>query len=197
MSAPDSPATARSEAPSQSTAKAGDEASYKTTPQDFLDVLGRLGVAHEVFHHEAVFTVAESHKVKDMLPGAHCRNLALYNKKKHMWLVVAQDSTPIDLKKLDGVLGAGRLSFMQPDRLWDYLGVRAGSVNPFAIMNDVGKDVTIVLDRSMMDQDLVNYHPMINTMSIALTPSGLLKFLEWTGHAPVMLDPALVAPDAA
>lgn len=154
-----------------------------------------LGIAFELFEHEAVFTVAESHKVKGGLKGAHCRNLALYNKKKQMWLVVAQDSTPIDLKKLDAVIGAGRLSFMQPDRLWDYLGVRAGSVNPFAIINDTDNAVTIVLDQSMMDCDLVNYHPMINTMSVALSPADLLRFIASTGHTPLFFAPASVAPD--
>lgn len=172
------------------------ETRFKTTPEAFFKVLDDLSISYETFHHEAVFTVEESHKVAGKVAGAHCRNLVLYNKKKQMWLIVAQDKTPIDLKKLDGVLGSGRLSFVRPERLWDSLGVTQGSVNPFCIMNDTDLKVQIVLDKSMMTQDLVNYHPMVNTMSTALTPDDLLRFIEWTNHTPSYFDPADVAPEA-
>ena len=168
---------------------------FKTSPQDFLKILNDLAIEHETFHHEAVFTVQQSQKVTGLVKGAHCRNLALYNKKKRVWLVVAQDKTAIDLKKLADTLEMGRLSFIRPERLWDCLGVTPGSVNPFCIMNDTDLKVTIVLDQSMMNQSLVNYHPMDNTMSTALTPNDLLKFIEWTGHTPVYFNPEDVQPD--
>lgn len=176
-------------------AKNIDEPSFKTSPQQFMALLDELGISYRNFEHEAVFTVEESHKVTGMVPGAHCRNLALYNKKKQMWLVTLRDQTPIDLKKLEVVLGCGRLSFMRPERLWDALGVRAGSVTPFSIMNDVDQQVTLVLEKEMLDEDLVNYHPMINTMSLALKPSDLLKFVDHTKHRPVLFLKDDVQPD--
>lgn len=173
-----------------------DEAPYKTSPHDLMAHLSALGIAYEVFEHEAVFTVEESHKVAAQVKGAHCRNLALYNKKKQMWLVTLRDQTPLDLKKLEGVLGSGRLSFMRPERLWDVLGVRPGSVTPFSIMNDTDLNVTLVLEEEMLAEDLMNVHPMINTMSLALSPDDLLIFARKTGHEPLRFTAASVAPDA-
>jgi Ala-tRNA(Pro) deacylase len=169
---------------------------FKISPQDLMQALRGLNIEYELFEHEAVFTVEESHKVASTVKGAHCRNLALVNKKKQMWLVTLRDQTPIDLKKLESVLGSGRLSFMRPERLWDYLGVRAGSVTPFAIMNDAEQKVISVLEEEMLQSDLMNVHPMINTMSVALAPADLLKFISHTGHEPLKFTAASVAPEA-
>jgi len=168
---------------------------YKIPPDAFMAALTELSIPFEVFEHEAVFTVEESHKVTGQVPGAHCRNLALYNKKKQMWLVTLRDETQMDLKKLETILNSGRLSFMRPERLWNALGVRAGSVTPFSIMNDTEQNVTLVLEEDMLAEPLVNFHPMINTMSLALAPQDLLRFVEATDHTPVLFSALDVAPD--
>jgi Ala-tRNA(Pro) deacylase len=55
-------------------------------------------------------------------------------------------------------------------------------------MNDKDHQVTVILDADMMQADIVNYHPMENHMTIGLTPADLLKFIEWTGHQPKILN---------
>lgn len=172
------------------------EPPYKITPEALMQRLSQLAIAYELFEHEAVFTVKESHKVAAKVKGTHCRNLALVNKKKQMWLVTLRDQTPVDLKNLEKFLQSGRLSFMRPERLWDYLGVRAGSVTPFAIMNDTHAKVTPVLEEEMLQSDLMNVHPMINTMSLALSPADLKKFIADTGHSPLIFKAAQLAPQS-
>ena len=164
------------------------QAPLPTSPAALLARLDDLGIAYQVFNHEPVFTVAESQHLKASIPGLHCRNLFVRDKKEVMFLVVAPNDTAVDLHKLQENLGCARLSFGSPARLWQYLGVRPGSVCPFAIINDKGNDVTIILDKKMMEADLVCYHPLENNMSITLTPAGLLKFIESCGHKPHILD---------
>lgn len=163
--------------------------------QALLAALADIGVTYNLYHHQPVFTVAESLDIERGMPGAHCRNLFVRDKKETMFLVVAQNETMIDLKKLSGLLACGRLSFGSAERLWQNLGVRPGSVCPFAIMNDKDKIVTIVLDKAMMQNDIVNYHPMENHMTIGLSPADLVKFIKYTGHEPMILDLAPAAPD--
>ena len=112
-----------------------------------------------------------------------------------MFLVVAANRTKIDLKKLSSVLDCGRLSFGSSDRLWQYLGIRQGSVNPFCIMNDTEKVVRIILDQYMMEQKIVNYHPMDNAFTIGLSPADLSSFIEHVDHIPEIVDLTLAAPD--
>ena len=168
------------------------------TPDDLFNLLKSLNIAFAQFSHPALFTVAEGVEIEKNIPGTHCRNLFLKDKKGRMFLVVAANETAIDLKKLGTVLGAsGRLSFGSPERLMTYLGITPGSVCPFTIMNDHQNLVTLVLDAHMMRADIVNYHPLVNTMTVSLSPSDLLRFAAHYAHTPVMFDPHSVRPDAS
>lgn len=166
-----------------------------TSAQQLFTILEILGISYRLYHHQPVFTVAESLDIERDMAGAHCRNLFVRDKKETMFLVVAQNETLIDLKKLPDLLGCGRLSFGSAERLWQNLGVRPGSVCPFSIINDKDKAVTIVLDAAMMQNDIVNYHPMENHMTIGLAPADLVRFIKHTGHEPLILDLSPAAPD--
>ena len=67
------------------------------------------------------------------------------------------------------------------------LGVVPGSVTPFALANDTQGQVRVVLDAVMMQAELVNYHPLTNEATTALTPAELLAFLRSTGHEPAIM----------
>jgi Ala-tRNA(Pro) deacylase len=46
--------------------------------------------------------------------------------------------------------------------------------------------VTVVLDAGMMEHETLNYHPMVNTMTTSIKRADLVKFLESTGHSPLI-----------
>lgn len=166
-----------------------------TSPDALMDRLRELGIEFSLHHHKAVFTVAESEAVDKQIAGTHCRNLFLRDKKKNNFLLVLQNATEVDVKKLPDVIGSDRLSFGSADRLWEYLGVRPGSVCPYSIINDTGHNVKILLDKSMMETEIVNYHPLLNTMTISAKPADLIKFIESTGHTPHIVDLSPAKPD--
>ena len=168
-----------------------------TSPDALMEQLKSMGIEFNFYEHEAVYTVEESEKIDADIPGTHCRNLYLRDKKKKNYLLVLQNATDVDIKKLPSVIGSDRLSFGSADRLWQFLGVRPGSVCPFAIMNDKENQVKILLDKSMMETEIVNYHPLLNTMTIGLKPSDLTKFIESTGHEVHIVDLSSAKPDEA
>ncbi len=158
------------------------------TEQDLLVRLDALGIAYATHRHPAVFTVEEARAHCGHFPGCHCKNLFLKDKKGSLWLVVARDDAPISMKHLDKQIGSARLSFGKPDLLMEVLGVIPGSVTPFALINDGEKRVNVVLDARMMASDLVNYHPLTNEATVALTPDALVAFIRDCGHEPAVLD---------
>lgn len=168
--------------------KCQNEQDLPTSPEQLMANLDDLSIQYQLYHHEAVFTVEESNKVDAGISGTHCRNLFLRDKKKKNYLLVLQNATEVDMKALPSIIGSDRLSFGSADRLWQYLGVRPGSVCPFSIINDTDQKVKLLLDKSMMETDIVNYHPLLNTMTIGLTPADLLKFIESTGHEAHIVD---------
>jgi Ala-tRNA(Pro) deacylase len=155
------------------------------TPADLFAFLDRLGVAHRTVTHAPLFTVEQSRALRGKIPGGHTKNLFLKDKKDALYLVVALEDAAIDLKSLHRRLGAsGRFSFGSADLLRDVLGVAPGAVTPFAAINDTGRRVAVVLDAAMMERDLLNYHPLDNTMTTSIPRQGLVAFLEATGHPP-------------
>lgn len=164
------------------------EPSSPATAESLINYLDDLGIETSTVEHPAVFTVEEARRLRGNLPGAHSKSLFLRNKKGRMWLVVTLEDRTIDLKDLGDRLGAGRLSFGSADRLMRYLGVIPGAVTPFATINDHAGVVHVALDRAMMEMEPLNFHPLDNTKTTAISADGLRRFLEATGHTPELLE---------
>jgi Ala-tRNA(Pro) deacylase len=160
------------------------------TPEALFTRLDALGIAHRTYTHPPVFTVEEAKSLRGALPGAHCKSLFLKDRKGALWLVVALEECRVDLKALADQLGAPRFSFGSAELLHEVLGVRPGSVTPFAAINDSAGRVTVVLQRAMLAHDPLNYHPLENDRTTAIAPGDLVRFLEACGHAPRIVEVA-------
>ena len=166
------------------------------TPDALFARLDALGIAHKSYTHPPVFTVAEAVALRGQLPGGHCKSLFLKDKKGGLWLVVALEERRIDLKRLADALGAPRFSFGNAELLYEVLGVRPGSVTPFALINDEEHRVTVVLDKEMLAHDPLNYHPLENDRTTAIAPADLLRFIAACGHTPRVVDLDVPGPAA-
>ena len=149
--------------------------------------LAALGIAARSYEHAPVFTVAEARACIGHLPGGHTKNLFLKDRKAGLWLVVAEEARKVDLNALARLLGAPRFSFGSPDLLMATLGVPPGSVTPFALMNDTGRRIRVVLDEGLFAFDPLNFHPLRNDRTTAIAPAGLLRFVRACGHDPVVV----------
>lgn len=158
------------------------------TPEELLLYISDLGIETSTMTHPAVYTVEEAKTHRQGLIGAHSKNLFLRDKKGKMFLLTALEDRAIDLKSMRDVLGVRSLSFGSAERLQKYLGVTPGSVTPFGVINDIGGDVTMVLDQGLMNYETLNFHPLINTQTTSISPDGLLAFLESTNHPPMFID---------
>ena len=159
------------------------------SPQDLFARFEQLGIAYTTHAHPPLHTVEESKRLRGELPGGHCKNLFLRDKKRNLFLLVVLEDRPIDLKSLRHALSAaGNLSFGSPETLMEALGVAPGAVTPFALINDQDRRVTVYLDKGMLERDPLNYHPLSNAMTTAIKPADLVRFVEACGHAPRLID---------
>jgi Ala-tRNA(Pro) deacylase len=155
------------------------------SPADLFALLDRLEIPHSTVSHPPLFTVEQSRELRGKIPGGHTKNLFLRDKRGAYYLLVAGEDATIDLKALHRRLGAsGRFSFGSAAALQELLGVEPGSVTPFGAINDVGGKVSVVLDAAMLAHEVLNYHPLVNTMTTSIPRAGLIRFLEACGHPP-------------
>ncbi|HET9160595.1 MAG TPA: prolyl-tRNA synthetase associated domain-containing protein [Caulobacteraceae bacterium] len=138
--------------------------------------------------HEPVFTVGEGQHIKAALPGGHTKNLFLKDGKDQLWLISALGETTIDLKRLPPVIGSARLSFGSAALMEETLGVTPGSVTALALINDAAHRVRFVADTALMEADPVNFHPLTNAATTAISQADFRKFLAALGRQPIVVD---------
>lgn len=158
------------------------------TPDDLYAFLDAHGIAHRTIQHPPVFRVEEGLEIKAAMPGGHTKNLFLKDAKGQLWLISALGETRIDLKALPAVIGSARLSFGNEETLYQALGVRPGSVTVFALINDKAGRVRLVLDKALFDHEIVNFHPLVNSATTAVSSEGLSSFLKALGARPQIVD---------
>lgn len=150
--------------------------------------LAELGIETRTVEHGAVFTVGESDAMGLKIAGAHTKNLFLKDAKDALFLIVANRETTVDLKAVQKRLGAGRLSFGKPELMRSVLGVEPGSVTAFAIMNDTARQVSLVVDATLLVERELNCHPMENTATTTIARDDLMRFFAECGVEPTVLD---------
>lgn len=148
---------------------------------DIYQILDQLKIAYQKYQHPAVYTVEDAEKYDIHLEGAHSKNLFLRNKKAdHYYLIVMESAKRADLKKLTVLLQEDRLSFASPDRLFEYLGVTPGAVSPFALIHDNARSVHVIVDKELLAEQKIGFHPCVNTATLIISTDDFKKFLEWT-----------------
>jgi Ala-tRNA(Pro) deacylase len=154
--------------------------------EELLRFLEELGINYTLHEHEPVFTAEEALKVCGHIPGVHCKNLFLKDRSDALWLVTLPDEKRADLKSLPEKIGSKRLSFGNAALLMDALGVTPGSVTPLALINDEAVRVQPVLDCWMVEQELINLHPLVNTATVTLRTADLMRFFSALGRQPLL-----------
>lgn len=158
------------------------------TRADLIAFLDAHGIAHSTLDHPAVFRVGEGEGIKDALPGGHTKNLFLKDAKGQLWLISALGETAIDLKTLHPVIGSARLSFGNAALMEEALGVTPGSVTALGLINDSDHRVRFVLDAALARADPVNFHPLTNTATTAVSQADFRRFLAALEVEPLIVD---------
>ena len=162
------------------------QASLPVSSDYLIQKFRELGIAFEVFEHEAVKTVAESKKVEKLFlssanGGGHIKNLFLRDAKKKNILLVASQDTKIDLKMIANLIDCKRLSFGSSDRLFDELGVRPGAVTPFSMITGVKNSVELFMQLKLRECKLLYAHPLVNDRTVSISIENLTKFMKEIG----------------
>jgi len=154
-----------------------------------FEFLHRRDIAYQRVDHPAVMTVAEAERLVPAMPGAKAKNLFLRETRSDRFLlVVVPYHRRVDLAALAAALSAGKLSFGSPEQMLDCLGITPGAVSLLALVHDSHHRIALVVDRTLWDADGIQCHPLFNTATLSLDRAGVRRFLQATGHVPLVLD---------
>lgn len=158
------------------------------SPTDLFAFLDAHGIRHKTVDHPATFTVEEGRHLKASMPGGHSKNLFMKDKDGTLVLISAWADSQLRLNQLHKLIGTRRLSFASAELMLDCLGVVPGSVTAFGLLNDTEHRVRFILDAALMSFETVNFHPLVNTATTAISRTDLRRFVEATGHPLTEVD---------
>lgn len=154
-----------------------------TEENSVYDILNLLDIKYKRYEHKAIYTIEEANDLDIEIPGQQCKNLFLRNKKgKVHYLIILDEKKIINLKDLSKKIGSTDLSFASEERLDKYLGLKAGSVTPFGLINDDKKEVIVIIDEKLNKDGLISFHPNVNTATISLSYLDFEKFIKEQGN---------------
>jgi Ala-tRNA(Pro) deacylase len=166
---------------------------YTTAPTDgnrlpkemaVYELLDKLKIPYERIDHDHADTMEACEEIDKRLGVTMCKNLFLRNQQKTtFFLLLIPGDKKFMTKDLSKQLGISRLSFAEPEYMEKYLNITPGSVSILGLMNDKDWDVTLLIDRDVLESEYIGCHPCINTSSMKIKTNDIIKkFLKHTGH---------------
>ncbi len=154
------------------------------TRNDVFEALTEGGFRFSVVEHPAAMTTQEADDFIEGHEGVRTKSLFLVNRKRTAsYLVIMDDQKQFDLGDLAGLLGESRLSFGSAERLEAALGLEPGVVSPFGMIDPARREVQLIFDEEMLQQQILTFHPGDNRATVFINTTDMLAFLSRVGVA--------------
>lgn len=154
------------------------------------DLLDSLKITYQRIDHEALPTIEACRDVDTRLNTHVCKNLFLCNTQKtKFYLLLMPGEKKFQTKLVSRQLGIARLSFAPEEYMEQLLDLTPGSVTVLGLMNDKERQVQLLIDKDLLEEEYIGCHPCINTSSLRLSVRDLIdKFLPAVNHEPIFLS---------
>ena len=154
------------------------------------DLLDSLGIEYDRTDHEAAMTMEDCNEIDRILDVIICKNLFLCNRQKtKFYLLMMPGDKVFKTKDISQQIGSARLSFAGAEEMEQFLDITPGSVSVMGLMNDTENHVQLLIDKPVMESELLGCHPCVNTASLRIKTRDVLeKFLPAVHHEAIVVD---------
>ena len=156
---------------------------------EVLNYLDELKIAYEVVTHPAATTTELADKYIEGVDGVRSKTLFLRDKKKkNFYLVILDDKKSVDMAKLASLTGEKRLQFASADSLKEKMGLEPGVVSIFGLLNNKDHDIKIYIDKEIINEERISFHPNVNTKTIFINMDDMFKFFDSLNYNYEIID---------
>lgn len=149
--------------------------------QNLLNTLIELHIDYKLVDHPAADSTEEADKYIEGYNGVRTKTLFLKDKYKNFYLVTTDDVKRFDFKKFQTLVNTKRISMANEDDV-KLLGSYIGIISPLSLMNNTIENIKIYFDKEMLDENILTFHPNINTHTIFLKTEDVFSFIEKQGY---------------
>ncbi len=146
--------------------------------EEVKEILNKLNIKYDIIYHTAVYTSEEADlNVKD-IKCSKAKNLFLAGKNdKNFYLFIIKDTKMLNIKSINSIIG-DKLHFANEKQLKEKMDVSPGMVSMFGLLNNKEHDIRTFIDKELLDEKLIAFHPNDNTATILIAIKDMLEFLE-------------------
>ena len=147
------------------------------------EALKSMGISYDIVEHPPALTTEEADSYIEGKEGVRTKTLFLCNRKRTaFFLVIMDDRKQLNMKKLAKILGERSISFVSPDRLMEKMSLPAGVVSLFGLLNNEERDIKVYLDREMLSEKMMTFHPNDNSKTAFISTEDMYRFIEELGY---------------
>ena len=147
------------------------------------EYLNTLDIKFKIVEHEPAYTTEEADKYIEGHDGVRTKTMFICNKKKtNYYMIIMDDSKRLDMNKFKEIASEKQMKMASEEALKEKLGIEPGMVSPFGLLNNDEKDVKIYMDKVIITEEIMTFHPNDNTKTLFITTNDLFKYLENIGY---------------
>ena len=159
---------------------------YNPDEERVYQLLAEMEIPYQIKHHPPVFTTEEAKALRTDFPGMKMKNLFVKDRANNTYyLVVLRENRRLDFNELRRLTGGKKACFTSPEELMHFLGLIPGAVTPFGLIHENAGQVILVLDYDIACADsgqTINFHPCVNTATLALSVGDFKKVIARFGN---------------
>ena len=147
------------------------------------EYLNSIGIEFKIVEHEPAYTTEEADKYIEGHDGVRTKTMFICNKKKtNYYMIIMDDSKRLDINKFKEIVSEKQMKMASEEALKEKLGIEPGMVSPFGLLNNDEKDVKIYMDKEIITEEIMTFHPNDKTKTLFISTKDLLKYLDSIGY---------------
>ncbi|MDU7649698.1 MAG: prolyl-tRNA synthetase associated domain-containing protein [Anaerococcus vaginalis] len=145
--------------------------------------LNELEIDFKIVDHPPATTTELADKYIEGHDGVRTKSMFLTDrKKKNFYLVILDDYKRLDMDRFKDIVGEKKVKMASENSLMEKMKLPAGTVSPFGLLNNEDHDIKFFMDKEIVDEEIMTFHPNINEKTLFLKTKDLFKYLDNIGY---------------
>lgn len=146
---------------------------------EVYEKLTEMGIPYEKIEHAPVHTMEDCEPNARALHALMPKNLFLCPRNQSAFtLAIVRPNAAFRTSEVSKQLLSPRLSFAPPEKLMEYIRTEPGAISPMGLLFDKDRSVRLAIDRSLLEESALAFHPCVNTQTLRLKREDFLAFLR-------------------
>ena len=145
--------------------------------------LDELDIPFELVEHEPAVAMELADKFIEGIEGVRTKTMFLTNRKKtEFYLLIMDDSKRLDMLRFKEIVSANQIKMASEKSLYEKMMLPPGTVSPFGLLNNKEKDIKVYIDKEIITEEIMTFHPNDNTKTLFISTKDLLKYFDSIGY---------------